>query len=263
MFSASQTPGSSSLKSSRRIYFMDEIRGFDLILMVFFHAFYVIGYIFNFWWGEALFRFFSPVEPFFAGLFIFICGISCRLSHSNWKRGCLLLLVSLGLSLFLYLFMPDEMIWFGILHFLSVSILLFALCRPLLNKIPPFAGILACALFFLLTWWIPPYHGSLLGIKGLISLSIPSSWVANPLLYPLGLGKGSGADYFPLLPWFFCFLAGSFTGVWAKQNRFPAFMYKSRLPWLAWLGRHTLVIYVIHQPVVYGLCLLIVTIFQL
>ena len=82
--------------SRRRIYFMDEVRGFDLILMVFFHAFFVIGYLFDFAWGRELFLFFNPAEPFFAGLFIFICGISCRLSHSNWKRGGLLLLVAAG-----------------------------------------------------------------------------------------------------------------------------------------------------------------------
>ena len=62
---------------------------------------------------------------------------------------------------------------------------------------------------------------------------------------------------------FFCFLAGSFTGVWAKEGRFPRWMYRSRLPWLSWLGRHTLVIYVVHQPVVFGLCWLAVTLLGL
>ncbi len=247
-------PSALSSRAGRRIHFMDEIRGFDLILMIFFHAFYVIGYLFDYGWGRTLFQFFNPVEPFFAGLFIFICGISCRLSHSNWKRGGLLLLVAVGMSVFLYLFLPDEMIWFGILHFLAVSILLFALLRPLLDKIPPWAGLAACALLLLLTWWVPVYRGGMFGIKGLLSVPVPASLQENVFLYPLGLGDADGADYFPLLPWFFCFLAGGFTGVWAKKGRFPAFMYKSRLPWLSWLGRHTLVIYVLHQPVVFALC---------
>lgn len=207
-------------RTGRRIHFMDEIRGFDLILMIFFHAFYVIGYLFDYRWGRTLFQFFNPVEPFFAGLFIFICGISCRLSHSNWKRGGLLLLVSTGMSVFLYLFLPDEMIWFGILHFLAVSILLFALLRPLLDKIPPWAGLAACALLLLLTWWVPVYRGGVFGIKGLLSVPVPASLQENVFLYPLGLSDADGADYFPLLPWFFCFLAGGFTGVWAKEGRF-------------------------------------------
>ena len=245
--------------SRRRIYFMDEVRGFDLILMVFFHAFFVIGYLFDFAWGRELFLFFNPAEPFFAGLFIFICGISCRLSHSNWKRGGLLLLVAAGMSLFLWFFMRDEMIWFGILHFLAVAILLFALLRPLLDRVPPLAGLIVCALLLLLTWWTPVYQGSLLGIKGIFEVALPQSWREMWWLYPLGLGAGEGSDYFPLFPWIFCFLAGSFAGVWAKQGRFPGWMYKRRLPWLAWLGRDTLIIYVVHQPIVFGLCWLIVT----
>lgn len=252
----------SGSRPGARIHFLDEVRGFDLILMVFFHAFYVIGYLFKYSWGAWLFQFFNPAEPFFAGLFIFICGISCRLSHSNWKRGGLLALVAVGMSLFLYLFMREEMIWFGVLHFLAVSILLFALLRPLLDRIPPWAGLIGSALLLLLTWWVPVYRGSILGIKGLFGTDIPGWLVDIPALYPLGLGAGEGADYFPLLPWFFCFLGGSFVGVWAKQNRFPRWMYVSRLPWLSWLGRHTLVIYVLHQPVVFGLCWLFVALFQ-
>ncbi len=252
----------SGSRPGARIHFLDEVRGFDLILMVFFHAFYVIGYLFKYSWGAWLFQFFNPAEPFFAGLFIFICGISCRLSHSNWKRGGLLALVAVGMSLFLYLFMREEMIWFGVLHFLAVSILLFALLRPLLDRIPPWAGLIGSALLLLLTWWVPVYRGSMLGIKGLFGTDIPGWLVDIPALYPLGLGAGEGADYFPLLPWFFCFLGGSFVGVWAKQNRFPRWMYVSRLPWLSWLGRHTLVIYVLHQPVVFCLCWLFVALFQ-
>ena len=240
-----------------RIYFMDEVRGFDLLLMVAFHGFYTAGYLFGFRPAAWLFNFFNPVEPFFAGLFILICGISCRLSHSNWKRGGLLLAVAAVMSAFLFVFMREEMIWFGILHFLAVSILLFALRRPLLDKIPPAWGVAACAVLTLITWWVPGYRGSQFGIPGLLSFPIPESVQACGWLYPLGLGLGEGADYFPLLPWLFVFLAGSFLGRWAKEGRFPRFMYVSRARWLAWLGRHTLVIYVAHQPVLFGLCWLI------
>lgn len=239
---------------SARIHFMDEVRGFDLLLMIAYHGFYTVGWLFGQEWGKTLFRFFMPVEPFFAGLFIFICGISCRLSHSNVKRGLLLLLAASLISLGLWFVMPDQLIWFGILQFLAVAILLFALLRPLLDHVPPMAGIVLCALLFLCTWWLPFHNGSLLGIKGLFAVELPAAVTAIPWLYPLGLGHGTGADYFPLLPWIFCFLAGSFAGVWAKAGRFPRFMYVRRAPWLSWLGRHTLILYVFHQPVIFGLC---------
>lgn len=251
-------PGAGN-KARARIHFMDEVRGFDLLLMLFYHGFYTVGWLFGQGWGQALFRFFMPVEPFFAGLFIFICGISCRLSHNNVKRGLLLLLAAVVISAALWLVMPTEMIWFGILHFLAVAILLFALLRPVLDHVPPLAGLLACALLLLCTWWLPAHNGSLLGIKGLFAVELPAPVVGTPWLYPLGLGKGAGADYFPLLPWIFCFLAGSFVGVWAKAGRFPCWMYVQRAPWLSWLGRHTLILYVVHQPVIYVLCWVIFT----
>ena len=101
---------------------------------------------------------------------------------------------------------------------------------------------------------MPAELGSWFGIPGVFSLSLPENLVDISWLYPLGIGRGVGADYFPLLPWFFCFLAGSFVGVWAEAGRFPGWMYKSRLPWLPWIGKHTLVIYVAHQPVLFLLC---------
>lgn len=84
-----------------RIHFIDEVRGIDIVLMVAFHAFYTIGWLYQVEWGRTLFRFFDPVAPFFAGLFIFICGISCHLSHSNLRRGLLLAGVSIVISAFL------------------------------------------------------------------------------------------------------------------------------------------------------------------
>lgn len=236
-----------------RIHFMDEVRGFDLILMIAFHGFYTMG-LFGFSAGTALFRFFQPVEPFFAGLFIFICGVSCRLSHSNLKRGAALAGVAAAVSLFLWLFMREEMIWFGILHFLSAGILLFALCRPLLDAVPPGAGVAVCAFLLLVTWWVPVHEGGFFGVRGLLELPVPESVQRLAWLYPLGLGRFEGADYFPILPWIFCFLAGSFAGVWAGAGRFPGWMYRRRAPWLSWLGRHTLLIYVVHQPVIFGIC---------
>ena len=240
---------------------MDEVRGFDLLLMVAFHGFYTAGYLFGFRPAAWLFNFFNPVEPFFAGLFILICGISCRLSHSNWKRGGLLLAVAAVMSAFLFVFMRKEMIWFGILHFLAVSILLFALCRPLLDKIPPAWGVAACAVLTLITWWVPGYRGSQFGIPGLLSFPIPESVQACGWLYPLGLGLGEGADYFPLLPWLFLFWAGYFLHFCMGRARMEPLRRSVCAP-LGWLGRHSLGIYLLHQPVIYGVLLLLFHVFE-
>ena len=51
----------------RRIHFLDEVRGFDLILMVFFHGFYMLGWIYDVAFGRTLFQFFRPVQPLLPG----------------------------------------------------------------------------------------------------------------------------------------------------------------------------------------------------
>ena len=63
-------------KTRQRIHLLDELRGFAVFCMVFYHAFYSIGYFFNWDWGLVLLNFFSPAEPYFAGMFILISGIS-------------------------------------------------------------------------------------------------------------------------------------------------------------------------------------------
>ena len=79
-------------KERPRIHFLDELRGIAVFCMVFYHAFYTIGYFFNWGWGLWLLNFFMPAEPFFAALFIFISGIASNLSHSNIERGSKLFL---------------------------------------------------------------------------------------------------------------------------------------------------------------------------
>ena len=239
--------------TSKRIHLIDEVRGADIILMVLFHSFYVAGWIFDLSWGRAVFSFFKPVESFFSGIFIFICGLSCWLSHNNVKRGLQIAAFAALISLTLWLVMPDQMIRFGILHFLAAAVLLFALCKPLLRHVPVIPGIIACAVLLLLTWHLPVEDGAFFGIKGLFEFHTPGIIIEQGWLYPLGLGLGYGVDYFPIFPWIFCFLAGAFVGRWAKEGKFPAWTYKSRVPFFSWCGKHTLIIYLLHQPAAFVL----------
>lgn len=238
---------------------MDELRGLDILLMVAYHTFYMAGWVFGWEWGKTLFFFFMPVAPFFAGIFIFICGVSCRLSHNNWKRGGLLALLAAGVSLVMWLadltqIVPGQAIWFGILHFLAAAILLFALIRPLLDRLSPWWAIPACVLLFVLTCHVPVQEGGYLGLSGLWEYPIPSFLTDRVWLYPLGFGSVPSSDYFPLIPWIFCFLTGSFVGRWAEQQRLPRWLYRRRVPFFSFVGKHTLLIYLFHQPVAYALC---------
>ena len=241
-----------------RLHFLDEVRGLLVILMIFYHGFYTVGYVYNYPIGEKLFTFFEPVEPFFAGAFIVLCGLCCHLSHNNLKRGALLLLVSLLLTGFTLLFFePVDYIWFGILHLLAVCILLFCLLRRWLSKIPPLVGLALCTVFAAFTWNVPPYQGYFFGLPHFLRWDIPYTWRELHWLCPLGIGDVPGADYFPLLPWVFVFFGGSFLGEYFRRRQFPSWWKPSRVPALSFVGRHALLLYVVHQPVIYGVLFVI------
>lgn len=245
-----------------RIHLMDELRGFAVLCMVFYHGFYTLGYIFNINLGSFFFKFFMPAEPFFAGLFMFIAGISSNLSHSNLARGVKLLLLALALTLVTWVFVPDNLITFGILHFLAVCMILFGLLKPYADRFRfSWTPVIVCAVLYFCTRGIPLGYlgfGPNCGIP--LSASLYSTSWAAPLGFPGPFFES--ADYFPILPWIFVFAAGTFVGKLVPMGKFPAFVFPQRVPALSWLGRHALIIYLAHQPVIYGLCLLIQLLLQ-
>ena len=65
------------------------------------------------------------------------------------------------------------------------------------------------------------------------------------------------ADYFPLFPWLFLFLVGTALGGWCLEHRESKILTASLPGALTWPGRYSLLIYVLHQPVLYGVSYLI------
>ena len=108
-----------------------------------------------------------------------------------------------------------------------------------------------CAVIFTFTYFISK---GFVGIKGLFEIYLPGELLANNLLYPFGIIKGGfmSVDYVPLLPWLFLFLGGAYIGVLIAKYRekLPGFCYADPLPWLGFIGRHTLVVYILHQPII-------------
>lgn len=243
-------------RATKRIHLMDELRGFAVFCMVFYHAFYTLAYLFNLEFGKALLNFFMPAEPWFAGLFILIAGISSNLSHSNLLRGLKLAGIAAVVTLVTWLVVPAERILFGILHFLAICMILFGLIQPHLRRKRPFTWIptILCALLYLCTRQV---GSRLLGI-GPICIPLPDVLYATDWLAPLGFHSPNffSADYFPLLPWIFVFLPEQASA--ALQSRaFPRLCLPLPRAFLSWLGRHALVIYVVHQPVIYGISWLV------
>ena len=236
-------------KNTGRVGLLDELRGFAIICMVVYHAMYDLKYLFGVDVPIFFDGWFDVVRDIFAGLFIFISGTVCRYSSNNMKRGIQCFFIGMVMT-FVMPFFTTGTIYFGILHFLGISMMIFGLGEKIFDLPPATVGIVICVILFILTWNVGSGY---IGIGGLFELDLPSAAYDVGVLFPLGLhdSRFSSSDYFPLMPWFFLFIAGSYFGIWAKQGSLPRFFYPTHWKWLATVGRYTIWIYVLHQPVLY------------
>ena len=144
--------------------------------------------------------------------------------------------------------------FFGVLTLLGSAMLLTGLLEKPLRRIPPAAGFAISAVLFALTRNVSAGY---LGF-GSLRLWLPQTLYVNYAtayfgFYPLWFYS---TDYFALLPWLFLFWAGYFLcGIVGRQRMEP--LRRSVCPPLGWLGRHSLLLYLLHQPVIYGVLLVV------
>ena len=144
-----------------------------------------------------------------------------------------------------------------LLFLLGAAMLITGLLQPLLQKIPAWAGLVVSLLLFAATyhtqdgfWQLGPWQ-----------ILLPGAWYANLFtaffgFFPRGFFS---TDYFPLLPWLFLFWAGYFLHFCMGRARMEPLRRSVCAP-LGWLGRHSLGIYLLHQPVLYAALVLLPTI---
>lgn len=245
-----------------RIHMLDEVRGLALLLMILYHAAFSMYNIYYLNAGYEILKIMNHFIILVSGTFILISGICSILSRNIIMRGFKLFIAAMVVYIVTLIATPAFPIKFGILHFLSLAMIILGLIKPVINKIPVPIGLVASGILFFLTYGIQ--YGQL-GIPNLLSYTLPSYLYETDLFFPIGFHTTAfvSGDYFPFLPWLFLFLFGSFLGVWAKQGKFPKFMYKNRIPPLSFIGRHTLIIYLVHQPVIVGVLWILVNIFAL
>ena len=245
------TSSSSESVNKRRITIIDYYRGIALIYMAVYHFLFDMAYIFPTEWGKAAYHANDDFIVFDTASFILLAGISCAFSRSNLKRGGRLLAVALAFTVVPAFVFPGEAIYFGILHLMGTGMILYGAFEGYLKKAPAAVMIPLCAVVFTLTYYISK---GFVGIKGLFEIYLPEELLANNQLYPFGVIKSgfTSVDYVPLLPWLFLFLGGAYIGgiIMKYRDRLPSCCYADPLPWLGFIGRHTLIVYIMHQPVI-------------
>jgi uncharacterized membrane protein len=228
-----------------RAAILDELRGLAIVNMVAYHVCYDLVYIHGFDWPWFYGARAGIWQEYICISFIFIAGVCTKLSGRPFVRAfriCACALLITAVTLYAY---PDQLIVFGILHCLGASMLLYAVFRGLFRGLPAPVGFLLALLLVFASWNVV---NGFLGF-GRFTVSLPSFLYRTPYLFPFGF-KSAGfysADYFPLFPYLFVFLAGSAAGALVKH--LPPFARRVHIRPLAYLGRHSLVIYLLHQPV--------------
>jgi uncharacterized membrane protein len=224
-----------------RIGAIDALRGAAICAMLGYHFAFDLN-----WFG--VFRADFNHDLLWLGLrasivssFLLLVGVSlvlaqrARISASRyWKRVALITACALLVTAGSYLTFPQTFITFGILHCIALSSLL---AWPLV-RFPLAAFLTGLSIIAIgLQVQLPAFDAPWLNWVGLMT------------------HKPATEDYVPLFPWLGVVLVGIGLGAWlgARERPVVAALGRASPRWLTWLGRHSLLIYMVHQPVLLGI----------
>ncbi|MBO2526681.1 MAG: hypothetical protein CW335_00660 [Clostridiales bacterium] len=232
--------------TKKRIWELDALRGICIIGMIVVHLFYDLSAF----GGKSidLPKWFLLIRQYGHILFVLISGICATLTASTtFKRGLAVFCAGLLVSYVTFfmdcvLGITNIRIWFGILHMLGVCMMLY----PLFRKLPYWATALIGVIFIVLGYWMQTLT------------------VSVDFLFPIGLRSAAfyvGSDFFPLFPGFGWFLIGAAVGKTAyrkKESLLPGVNADCMIfRFFRFIGRHSLWFYLLHQPVLTAVVLLI------
>ena len=245
-----------------RAWELDFLRGIALIMMLFMHT----SWDFRYEFGVDIFSyleadwFWSFVHPVIVVLFVGVSGICSTFSRNNAKRGLKILAATLALNIGTLIIYKVTgipcLIIFNVLSVLTCGIFIYALIAFIEKK----------------TKANPNVANVIMGLAGLyiviVGCNIHYMDNASDLLFflPVGFdiaGTPPMADYMPLFPWLGVFLLGCVIGRTCYKDKKTLFAGKGKVmsavarP-VEFIGRHSLIIYLAHQPVIYGLLFVII-----
>lgn len=239
----------------KRFERLDDIRGITLLSMILFHAVWDLVYIFDVNWSWFYTDMAFLWQQSICWTFIILSGFCWSLGRRKLRRAFIVFGAGALISLVTEIFMPAQRIRFGILTFLGVAALMLIFLEKLLKKIVPWQGFAFACLAFVLLYGL---NDGYIGIFRFAKLyRLPGGvYQLGDFGTFLGFTESSfySSDYFSLIPWIFLYLAGYFLyGMGMKRDGLATLAEKKS--WgCFWniLGKKSLWIYMLHQPVVYG-----------
>jgi uncharacterized membrane protein len=234
--------------SSRRLWEIDALRGLAVVAMIFFH------FMWDLWFlgltnenipgagWQTFARAIGATFTFLLGLSLTLSDAQLRARDRNpWpvilRRGLILLACGMVISIGTWMFVGADYVRFGILHHAGVAMIAgyWFIRAP---RVVTFVLAVALMMFG----------------PAVANVFVTHEWLVPFGVYPRGTGM---VDYYPLVPWFGVALLGIVFGrgaYAAGQRRFalPDWSDVRLIAWLCVLGRNSLVVYLVHQPLLIG-----------
>lgn len=268
-------------KKRARIWELDFLRGICVILMILDHLTMLLGEYFGPSWygnmtgsgaGESFCRFCAwwqdssardIAHPIVVFTFFAISGISCTFSRSNFKRGLQLTVVALIYSGATYIAQElmginGVLVTFGVLNFLAACMLIYALIEFIGRKNRWFTALASVAiiivtlcLYFLYT---PPKDTP----KIFAIIFPPRDFYGNRTLF-YSQSDFSPGDLFTMIPYSAFYFFGAFIAqfIYSRRRSLLPCLDRSWHKPISFIGKHALIIYVLHVVLLGALLALI------
>ncbi|MFG6369085.1 MAG: DUF1624 domain-containing protein [Lachnospiraceae bacterium] len=229
---------------------LDGIRGMALLHMIAYHTIWDLVYPYQFDWNWYKSKGAYLWQQGICWTFIFLSGFCWSLGSRAKKRGIIVFLSGAVITIVTLVLMPQNRIVFGVLTLIGSCMLLMQAFDRWLRRLPALVGIVGSFLLFFLTRNI---NEGWLGFAQWNVIQLPEVFYCNIFMTYLGFTQKNfySTDYFSLFPWIFLFLAGYFTYRLSHQKNGMQFLEKGALRPIEWIGRHSLKIYMVHQPIIY------------
>ena len=237
----------------KRLPLLDSVRGTVLVSMIIYHATWNFVYIYGMDWPWYQSRAAYVWQQSICWTFILLSGFCFSLGKRHLKSGLMVFGGGALVTLVTLIAMPQNRVGFGGLTCIGSCILLVTVIEKTIRKIPSIVGMPMCFVLFLLTKNI---NLGYIGLGEGLRIMVPKVWYQNYLTTYLGFpfSKFYSTDYFSLFPWIFLFLTGFYLwGIFERNNWWHNPTLQIKVPIFNFLGRHSLLIYLLHQPVIYAL----------
>ncbi len=241
----------------KRFELIDTIRGLAVLSMIGYHACWLINY---FGLGIKTQTLFGPEfwawERSICVTFILISGYSFSLGRRHLKNAVTVFTCGLLITAITCIFIPDIRIIFGVLTLLGSSMFIANPVDKAFNRFASgskkagFVILVLCAVLFAVTYRIPEGY---MGFAPDMAVRLPEALYKGCFMTYLGfMEKGFfSADYFPLIPWLFLYLCGYFLHKTVQGTSVEERVMPIKIPGINIIGRHSLLIYLIHPVVLY------------